>query len=43
VVLSLRFTRLTVRHSVRESLFPQMLKASIIGRELTVEILDCVP
>jgi hypothetical protein len=43
MVLALRFARLAVRDSIGKTLFPEMLKASIIGRELTVEILDCVP
>jgi hypothetical protein len=33
----------TVRNPARKSLFPKMLKASIVGWKLTVKILDCVP
>jgi hypothetical protein len=43
VVLALLLARLAVRDSIGETLFSEMLKAGIIGRELTVEILDCVP
>jgi hypothetical protein len=43
MVLSFRFARLAVRHSVRKTLFPQMLETSVIGRKLTMEILDCIP
>jgi hypothetical protein len=32
-----------VRDPVRKSLLSQVLKASVIGRKLTVKILDCVP
>jgi hypothetical protein len=39
----LLFARLAVRDSIRKTLFAEMLEASIIGRKLTVEILDCVP
>jgi hypothetical protein len=43
MVLTLLFARLAVRDSIGKTLFAEMLKASIVGRKLTVEILDCVP
>jgi len=43
MVLTICFARLTERDPVRETLLAEVLKASIIGRKLTVEILDCVP
>jgi hypothetical protein len=43
MVLALLFALSTVGNAVRESLLPEMLKAGVVGRKLTVEIIDCVP
>jgi hypothetical protein len=43
VMLVLLFTLAAIGHAVRESLFPEVLKASLIIRKLAVEIFDCVP
>ena len=38
-----RFAFSAVRHTVGESLFAKVLKARLIVRKLTVEVIDCVP
>jgi ABC-type lipoprotein release transport system permease subunit len=43
MMLALLFALGTVRSTIRESLFPQMLKAGIIGRKLTVKVINRVP
>jgi hypothetical protein len=43
MVLALRLALLAVRHTVRKTRFSEMLKASIVGRKLAVEVLNCVP
>jgi hypothetical protein len=43
VMLALLFALGAVRNPVRKTLFPKMLKAGIVGRKLTVEIINCVP
>jgi hypothetical protein len=43
MVLTGYLTAVTERNPVRKTRFPQMLKTGIVGRKLTVEIINCVP